>query len=98
MCYAEGWQTYHRRIRYRTKEALRKFKQNLSLDSDIEIPPRKRIIPRGCPICAYKKKRYGSPYHPPHPKKNKNHHSTAMRLTYRHFAKIKRRRRVFLHN
>lgn len=88
-CNAEGWKTYHRRVRYRMKEELRMLKKAIQFDIDAEIRTGRKVSPRGCSICAYTKKHVGG-YRKDQPKKNRNHHSTLIRLTYRHFAKIKR--------
>ncbi|MFX1537237.1 MAG: hypothetical protein ACFFDI_23770 [Promethearchaeota archaeon] len=71
------------------KEELRTFKKAIQVNIDAEIRTGRKVSPRGCPICAYTKK-YGGSYRKDQPKKNRKHNSTFTRLTYRHFAKIKR--------
>ncbi|MFX0065601.1 MAG: hypothetical protein ACFFC7_25800 [Candidatus Hermodarchaeota archaeon] len=71
------------------KEELRMLKKAIQFDIDAEIRTGRKVSPRGCSICAYTKKHVGG-YRKDQPKKNRNHHSTLIRLTYRHFAKIKR--------
>ena len=90
MCQGESRKTYARRLRTKINSDLINFRDYLikkKMDSDFLT--RLEISPKGCNICSYAKKYAGAPVKDKQPKKNKQHNSTLIRLTYKLLAKKK---------